>query len=133
MTIEKRSIVMIIDSDFEANTLITGTLQLSGFKAFKVVNAEEAIKKLNEDHGGFDAVILVGDIAMTQGGMLISKIKQINPSIQILVVAERHSDKAKVLEYGADEFTIKPVSSETVVNKLIAMLEQGKATDKSLA
>lgn len=124
---------MIIDSDFEANTLITGTLQLSGFKAFKVVNAEEAIKKLNEDHGGFDAVILVGDIAMTQGGMLISKIKQINPSIQILVVAERHSDKAKVLEYGADEFTIKPASSETVVNKLIAMLEQEKATDKSLA
>jgi DNA-binding response OmpR family regulator len=56
-----------------------------------------------------------------------SKIKQINPSIQILVVAEHHSDKAKVLEYGADEFTIKPISAETVVNKLIAMLEQEKS------
>ncbi len=133
MTIERRGIVMTIDSDCEANTLITGTLQLRGFKVFKVMNVEEALKKLNEVQGWFDAVILVGDIAMTHGGMLISKIKQINSNIQILAVAEHHSDEAKVLEYGADEFTIKPISTETVVNKLVAMLEHEKATDKSLA
>jgi hypothetical protein len=45
--------------------------------------------------------MLVGDIAMTQGGMLISKIKQANPNIQILTIA------ARVLEYGADEFVLK--------------------------
>jgi DNA-binding response OmpR family regulator len=56
-------------------------------------------------------VILVGDIAMTQGGMLISKIKQANPNIQILTVAAHHSDEARVLEYGADEFAIKPIRS----------------------
>lgn len=43
-----------------------------------------------------------------------------------------HSDEARVLEYGADEFAIKPIRTETVVDRFVSMLEQEKATDSKL-
>ena len=50
--------------------------------------------------------------------MLIIKVKRINSNIKMMVLAEDETDKTGVLEYGADEFATKPVSTESVVDKV---------------
>ena len=45
--------------------------------------------------------------------MLIIKVKRVNPNIKIMVLAEDETDKTRVLEYGADEFAVKPISAES--------------------
>jgi response regulator of citrate/malate metabolism len=52
--------------------------------------------------------------------MLISKLKQIDRNIKILVVANDASARNIILEYGADDFLIKPVGAETVLDKIDA-------------
>jgi DNA-binding response OmpR family regulator len=42
--------------------------------------------------------------------MLIIKVKRVNPNIKIMVLAEDETDNTRVLEYGADEFAVKPIS-----------------------
>ena len=54
--------------------------------------------------------------------MLIIKVKRINSNIKIMVVAEDETDKTRVLEYGADEFAVKPISAETVVVNVYSLL-----------
>jgi RNA-binding protein YhbY len=39
--------------------------------------------------------------------MFIIKVKRINSNIKVMVLAEDETDKTRVLEYGADEFTAK--------------------------
>jgi DNA-binding response OmpR family regulator len=45
-------------------------------------------------------------------------VKRINSKILILVLAEDETNKTRVLEYGADESAIKPVSADIVVAKV---------------
>jgi DNA-binding response OmpR family regulator len=40
----------------------------------------------------------------------------------MMVLAEDETDKTRVLEYGADEFATKPISAESVVDKVYSML-----------
>jgi DNA-binding response OmpR family regulator len=63
-----------------------------------------------------------GKIAANRGAMLIVKVKRINSDVKIIVLAEDETDKTRVLEYGADEFTTKPISAESVVDKVYSML-----------
>jgi DNA-binding response OmpR family regulator len=58
--------------------------------------------------------------------MVIVNSKGINPDIKTLAVAYE-SDKTRVLDYGADDFTTKPISVETIVNKISALLIVGKS------
>jgi len=39
-----------------------------------------------------------------------------------MVLAEDESDKPRVLEFGANEFAPKPISAETVVDKVYSLL-----------
>ena len=57
--------------------------------------------------------------------MVVSRIKQLSKDTKILVVANNDNPRNIILEYGADDFVIKPVSGETLLIK-INMLIQDK-------
>jgi hypothetical protein len=59
-----------------------------------------------------------GKTAADSGVMLIIKIKHLNSGIKIFVIADDENDKTRVLEYWAEEFAIKPISTGTIVDKL---------------
>jgi response regulator of citrate/malate metabolism len=59
-----------------------------------------------------------GKTASDRGAMLIIKIKRQNSDIKVFAIAEDENDKTRILEYGAEEFAIKPISAETIVDKL---------------
>ena len=79
------------------------------------------MNKLNELDGKVDFVFVDGKIATDRAAMLIIKVKRINSNIKIMVLAEDETDKTRVLEYGADEFTTKPISAESVVDKIYSL------------
>ena len=69
-----------------------------------------------------DIVFVDGKIAADIAAILIIKVKRINSNIRILALAEDEYDKTRVLDYGADEFATKPISAETIVDKVSGML-----------
>ena len=72
-------------------------------------------------------MLLNGKIAAERGTRVIVEAKRINPDIKILAIAEDENEKTRVLDYGADGFTTKPISVETIVNKISALLVVGKS------
>jgi len=101
---------------------LAGSFGLKGFEVFKAFSTEECLNKINELDGKVDIVFVNGKIAANRGAMLIIKVKRINSNIKIMVLAEDETDKTRVLEYGADEFATKPISAESVVDKVYSML-----------
>ena len=119
--------ILIANDDNDVNILIAATLVLKGYEVYKTYSAEECVSKLNEMNRTVDVMLLNGGIAADRGAMVIVKAKRINPDIKILAVADDESEKTRVLDYGADGFTTKPISVETIVNKISALLTVGKS------
>ena len=100
---------------------------MKGYEVFKTYSAEECLSKLRELGGKVDVMLLDGAIAADRGAMVIVNAKRFNSSIKILAVAENESEKTRVLDYGADGFITKPVSTETIVDKVAAILIASKS------
>ncbi len=119
--------IIIADDNKDVNLLVAATLVLKGYEVYKTYSADECISKLEELEGKVDVLLLDGAIAADRGAMVIVKAKRINPDIKILAVADDESEKTRVLDYGADGFSTKPISLETIVNKISALLVVGKS------
>jgi len=124
---KQRIRILIADDNKDVNLLIAATLVLKGYEVYKTYSADECISKLEEYDGKVNVLLLDGAIAADRGAMVIVKAKRINPDIKILAVADDESEKTRVLDYGADGFTTKPISAETIVNKISALLIVGKS------
>jgi DNA-binding response OmpR family regulator len=70
-------------------------------------------------------MLIDGRIAADKGAMIIVKSKAKKPTVKIVVVANNDSAKARVLDYEADDFMLKPVSAEVLVNRVITQLARG--------
>ena len=117
--------VLIADDNRDVNLLVAATFGLKGYEVYKTYSAEEGLSKLEELEGKVDVMFLDGKIAADRGAMVIVKTKRINPNIKILAVADDESEKTRVLDYGADGFSTKPISIETIVDKVSALLTVG--------
>jgi DNA-binding response OmpR family regulator len=121
MTIQTPKII-IVEDDTEINSLITAICRLNGYETYMAFSTVKCLEQMEEMHNQVDVVYINGTIAADKGAMLISKIKQIDLNIKILVVANDDSARNIILEYGADDFLIKPVSAETILGKISMLL-----------
>ncbi|MGC2574368.1 MAG: response regulator [Candidatus Nitrosopolaris sp.] len=119
--------ILIVDENRDITNILAGAFGLKGFEVSKAYSIEECLDKVNELDGKVDIVFVDGKIAANRGAMLIIKVKRINSSIKIMVLAEDETDKTRVLEYGADEFATKPISAESVVDKVYSLLATKEA------
>ena len=111
-----------MDEKRDITHILAGMFGLKGFEVYKTYSAEECLNKVNELDGKVDIVFVDGKIAADRAAMLIIKVKRVNSNIKTIVLAEDETDKTRVLEYGADEFTVKPVSAESIIEKVYSSL-----------
>ena len=116
--------VFIVQENEDANLVLTGILWLKGCEPYKFTNGNECLKKLKEMEGKVDVVIIGGNIACDRNLMLVVNIKKINMNTKVLVIAEEDSEKTRILGYGADEFSVKPMSPENVADKVLMLLSR---------
>jgi two-component system response regulator ArlR len=118
--------VLIVDEDKIVVNYLYALFKLSGYEVNMAFSANECLSYLEKTNSGkIDAALVDGKIAEDRGAMVVSRIKQLNENTKILVVANNDNPKNIILEYGADDFVIKPVGGETLLSK-INMLIQAK-------
>lgn len=119
---KRAPVVLIVEDNPDTCSLIAGILHLKGFAPLKAHTVKECLDLLAEQGDQIDAVALNGDIAEENGGMIVSRTKKANPNIKTLVIVEEESDRAAIMRLGADQVAVKPLSSETVADKLTLLL-----------
>jgi DNA-binding response OmpR family regulator len=117
----KHSIVLV-DDDIDVSNILAGYFTLAKFNVYKAISAKECLEKLKELESKVDAILVNGSIAADRGPMLIVNIKKLNLKIKVFALADDENNKTRVLDYGADEFAIKPISPTTVVEKVSGLL-----------
>ena len=122
--------VMIVVEDNDAITNLAGLLWLKGYEVYKSGTAEECLSKMNQlKDRNMHVVIMSQQVALDGRAMLIVKLKRINIDTKVLVLADEDNEKTKILDYGADEFALKPISPENVADKLFMLLTREVVSD----
>ena len=120
--VDHKHSIILVEDDVDVSNILAGHFTLTKFKVFKAKSAEACLDKLKELDYKVDVVFLNGAIAADRGPMLIVNIRKVSNEIKIFALAENENNKTRVLDYGADEFAIKPISPTTVVEKVSMLL-----------
>ena len=122
--------VIVCDDDAELNSFIRNFFKLDGYETHQALSAQECIDKLEELGDRIDAITVDGKIASDRSVMLILNVKRMNKNVKVFVLADRglSENKTRIMDYGADEFAVKPLSVESLINKVnIQLLEVAKS------
>jgi DNA-binding response OmpR family regulator len=121
--------VIVCDDDAELNLFIRNFFKLDGYETHQALSARECIDKLAKLGDTVDAIIVNGKIASDRSAMLILNVKRMNKNVKVLVLADRNlsEEKTRIMDYGADEFVVKPLSIESLMKKVnLTLLEAAK-------
>jgi DNA-binding response OmpR family regulator len=121
--------VIVCDDDAELNLFIRNFFKLDGYETHQALSASECIDKIAKLGDTVDALIVNGKIASDRSAMLILNVKRMNKKVKVVVLADRNlsEEKTRIMDYGADEFAVKPLSMESLINKVnLTLLEAAK-------
>ncbi len=121
--------VIVCDDDAELNLFIRNFFKLDGYETHQALSARECIDKLAKLGDTVDAIMVDGKIASDRSAMLILNVKRMNKNVKVFVLVDRNlsEEKIRIMDYGADEFAVKPLSAESLINKVnLTLLEAAK-------
>jgi DNA-binding NtrC family response regulator len=130
MEVEKPIVILSLEHEDSLSTM-AGTLWLKGCNVYKTKSATECLEQIKDLESKVDVVITSSKIAVDREFMLIANIKKMDYNIKILVIGDENSDKTMILDYGADEFTLKPLSPENASDKILMLLARDKVAENS--
>jgi DNA-binding response OmpR family regulator len=126
--------VIVCDDDVELNSFIRNYFKLDGYETHQALSAKECIDKLAELGDTIDVITVDGKIASDRSVMLILNVRRLNKNVKVFVLADKglSEDKVRMMDYGADEFTVKPISMESLINKVnLNLLEAARSASSS--
>jgi len=128
MGLEQPTLVLALGNE-DASSTMAGILWLKGCKVYKAKSATDCLAQIKNLDSKVDVVIASSEIALDRNSMLIMNIKKINLNIKVLVLGDENTDKTMILDYGADEFALKPMSPENTADKVLMLLARDKVAE----
>ncbi len=118
--------VLVIDDDPAFVKLVEQVLAHKGYEVLKANSGQEGLRATFDQRP--DLVLL--DVAMPglDGWQTCSRIREIS-DLPIIMITGRHKseeDVARGLDYGADEYLIKPVGNRELVARVRAALRRAE-------
>jgi DNA-binding response OmpR family regulator len=120
--VDNKHSIILVEDDIDVSNILAGHFSLAKFKVYKTASAVECLDKMKELNNRVDIILINGSIAADRGPLLIVNIRKLNLDVKIFALAENENSKTRVLDYGADEFAVKPISPTTVVEKISMLL-----------
>lgn len=117
--------VLVVDDEISQRKLIKAYLFKEGFEVFEAQDYTEALQSL--DKNSPDIALVDVMLPGTDGFDLVRAIRS-RSEIPIIMLTARGEEAAKVagLELGADDYVVKPYSTNEVISRIRAHLRRSK-------
>jgi len=119
--------ILIVDDDLAMVRLIAQVLTKKGYEVLEAGSGQEALRIFFAHKP--DLVLM--DVVMPgmDGWQTCSRIRDISPTIPIIMLTGKRKTEDDVvhgLEYGADEYLLKPVGNKELVARVRAVLRRAE-------
>jgi DNA-binding NtrC family response regulator len=110
--------VLLVEDDQTQRELLTELLEEEGFKVVSASSAERALDLFRRE--SFDVVITDVRLGGMGGLELLKKLKELEPSVEVIVITAFSSvdDAVKAIKMGAFHYITKPFEPEVLINLL---------------
>jgi two-component system response regulator AtoC len=118
--------ILVVDDDKAILKSLVGILTKNGYAVETASTAVEALEKTESSH--YDAMLLDICLPDMEGIDLLPKLPE-NSSDMVKIIITGHSDDEhgiKASDYGADDYLVKPVKVEELLNTIKERLEDLK-------
>jgi len=118
--------ILLVDDDSRNIFAFTSLLESMDAEVFSAFNGQEALEIL-EDEDNIDLVILDIMMPVKDGLETIKEIRRNEKykDLPIIVVTAKNmqGDREKCLDLGANEYLVKPIKNETLINMIEAWID----------
>lgn len=114
---EIQPIILIVEDDIQIRNFICFALENEKYKVLTSENAAQAMNEIVSEP--MDLILLDLGLPDADGMEVIKKVREFS-DIPIIVVSARDQDKEKVkaLDYGADDYLVKPFSASELLARI---------------
>ncbi|MGH4123355.1 MAG: response regulator transcription factor [Clostridium sp.] len=118
--------ILIVEDEESIRKFIKISLKREKFQVFEAASAEEGIQKILQETP--DVLILDVMLPGMNGFELCEKLKKQNENIGIIILTARGQDMDKImgLEFGADDYMVKPFNPLELVARINSLLRRMK-------
>ena len=113
--------ILVVEDEPDMNRLIIKTLKKEGYSADGCQNGEDALVYLAGAE--YDTILLDVMMPKLDGFSLLQKIRHQGMDVPVLMLTARDavSDRVKGLDYGADDYLVKPFDFDELTARIRAM------------
>lgn len=116
--------ILIVEDEKNIRSFLMINLKRNGYKVFETECGEEAVKIVQENN--IDMVLLDLMLPGIDGYETSRRIRQLNQNIGIIMLTAKGQDMDKImgLEYGADDYIVKPFNPMELILRIKAILRR---------
>lgn len=123
--------ILLVEDDLNLGTVLKEFLGVKGFDVNHSLNGDDALKIFKQNR--FDICVLDVMMPKVDGFTLANNIKQISEVPFIFVTAKSMlDDKIEGFQIGADDYVIKPFSTEELILRINAVLKRSNRNNESI-
>lgn len=127
--------ILIVEDELLIADGLKAAMELEGYAADTLGDGEQALQALQNEH--FDLMILDVGLPGIDGFEVLAKIRQLkhqNDTIPVLMLTARDTveDRIAGLNYGADDYLIKPFDIDELLARVRALLRRSKGRADSI-
>ena len=122
--------ILVIDDDVDICLLLSRFLTKNGFSVSTAHSGAKALEVLKKE--AFDLVLCDFRLGDTDGTEILTKIKEINPLISVIIITGYLDIKiaVKVIKLGAFDYVTKPLFPEEILLTVKKALESSENKNK---
>jgi len=117
--------ILIVEDDLSSRLYLNKILEKTGAIILNAGDGQDAVN-VTQKNPDIDIVLMDIQLPVMDGYLAMSKIREIRKDI--IVIAQTAyallGDKEKILNAGFNDYVIKPILSQNLVEKLIANLKR---------
>jgi two-component system KDP operon response regulator KdpE len=119
--------ILVVDDDASMVRLVSQVLARKGYEVLESSNGQDALRLLYNQKP--DLVLLDLVMPAMDGWQTCSRIRDVSATIPVIMLTGRRKteeDVVRGLDYGADDYLIKPVGNKELVARVQAMLRRAE-------
>jgi DNA-binding response OmpR family regulator len=123
--------VLLIEDIGDQQSLIDTSLQQSGYSVDRVFDGNEAVARATNH--AYDLIILDLKLSRDSSLLVLHEIREMNRDVEILILSTREQvrDRVTALIQGADDYLVKPFSSDDLQTRIQSLLNRRIAAKSS--
>lgn len=115
ISLNRRSLVMLVDDEIDIIGLFTEILTLNGISVRPFTNSEEALRDFEQNHSYYKLVISDVRMSPMSGFEFIKKLREIDANIKVILMTAFEMERSQLREIDTDEFFNKPIAMNNLV------------------